>query len=299
MNSSLIENIYFDEAKKNKAGSIKFVFNVVGSIPIAAFIWLFGLVFTIPFVISYGRLLNENIDNEILIKESEVAIEVKEQVEHDIYAPIQSILGVAQSSESIDEFEKECLLSAIDRIEEIVQDLSSNKPKKCLKTVSPINLSNLINSIIAEKIMSKNIRIESKFTEKTFGAFSSVSEGEFKRVLSNLIDNATNAIRDTEMLNMPQANEGKIIVNLDVKDKFLKLEIADNGVGISKDILNEIGKRGMSFRSGGSGLGLSYAISKVKEWDGDLKINSKEGKGTDVLITLPLQSTHNYNQIVT
>ncbi len=70
---------------------------------------------------------------------------------------------------------------------------------------------------------------------------------------------------------------------------ILQIEVKDNGCGISPDLLPKIMKGGISIgKQNGFGLGLSYANQRVKEWGGNLNIQSQLGIGTAVNINLPL-----------
>lgn len=69
----------------------------------------------------------------------------------------------------------------------------------------------------------------------------------------------------------------------------------DNGKGISPEVLQKLGKEGVSFgkedlKESGTGIGLYHAIETVKKWGGNLYLESTEGVGTIVNIELPLAS---------
>ena len=74
------------------------------------------------------------------------------------------------------------------------------------------------------------------------------------------------------------------------------IAIADNGIGIPKDALRKLGRpfeqveSQLTKRHQGSGLGLAIAKSLVELHGGVMRIRSKLGKGTMVVVRLPLQS---------
>ncbi len=76
-------------------------------------------------------------------------------------------------------------------------------------------------------------------------------------------------------------------------DEF-KIVIEDSGIGISKDDLPHVFERfyraenSRSKKTGGTGLGLSIAYELLKRQHGDIKIESKEEKGTKITIFLPI-----------
>jgi hypothetical protein len=110
----------------------------------------------------------------------------------------------------------------------------------------------------------------------------SLNADEFMRVISNLLDNAVQAV-DTY--------KGNIVISLKKNCHFLRLTIQDNGCGISNDNVRLILKEGVSFnRYGGSGLGLYYVKSIIDSMHGKITVKSEIGKGTVVKIDFPVSA---------
>jgi len=66
--------------------------------------------------------------------------------------------------------------------------------------------------------------------------------------------------------------------------------VRDEGEGIPAAVLAEIPALFRTTRKGGTGLGLMVASRIVKEHGGTLVIDSREGAGTNVRITLPREA---------
>ena len=73
----------------------------------------------------------------------------------------------------------------------------------------------------------------------------------------------------------------------------MRIEIADDGIGIDADELPQVferfvrGRRARAHRADGTGIGLSIAQSIVHAHRGRIAVESETGQGTRVLIELP------------
>jgi len=94
---------------------------------------------------------------------------------------------------------------------------------------------------------------------------------------SNLIQNAIQA--------MPQG--GTITISTTERDGMIEAEIADEGVGIAQENLEQILNLYFTTKKGGSGLGLPLALRAIELNRGVLKIESHEGEGTTCRVRLP------------
>ena len=88
---------------------------------------------------------------------------------------------------------------------------------------------------------------------------------------------------------------GRITVRGRASDHCIALSIADSGIGISGDALSGLGRPFEQVESQltkshqGSGLGLAISKSLVELHGGSMRIRSTLGKGTLVVVRLPMQ----------
>jgi len=81
-------------------------------------------------------------------------------------------------------------------------------------------------------------------------------------------------------------------------DDTVTLSISDTGLGVSKDKLDAIFgrfvqlKEGLSDREGGVGLGLAISRDLARAMNGDLTVESTEGRGARFTLSLPRASEH-------
>ncbi|WP_084421443.1 PAS domain S-box protein [Henriciella litoralis] len=109
-------------------------------------------------------------------------------------------------------------------------------------------------------------------------------ETRVRQVLTNLIGNAAKFTK-----------QGHIDVSAEIRDDKLRITVADTGIGISKDSLRHVfegfrqADSTVSRKFGGTGLGLSISRSLAELMGGDLSMESEEGKGTRVTLTIPVK----------
>jgi cell cycle sensor histidine kinase DivJ len=102
-----------------------------------------------------------------------------------------------------------------------------------------------------------------------------------------LINLISNAIKFT-----PRG--GRVTVGAEIVGETLALTVEDNGVGIGEDDLARVGEAFFQARASydrrhdGTGLGLSIVKGLVHLHDGEVDIQSRLGKGTQVTVTLPI-----------
>lgn len=148
---------------------------------------------------------------------------------------------------------------------------------------SCVNLASLIREVVeltrgkwkeVSQANNQMIQIITELSEEwTVG-----NEHELKEVFFNLMINAIESI----------VKNGLIKLSTDSDDKWAIVEICDNGVGMSKEVLGKCIEPFFSTkRHKGSGLGLSIAYGVVKRHNGEIEIKSDIGKGTSVIVKLP------------
>ncbi|MCR9015388.1 tetratricopeptide repeat protein [Aquiflexum gelatinilyticum] len=115
------------------------------------------------------------------------------------------------------------------------------------------------------------------------------------RVLMNILSNAFQALNNNEFSIKKSINPGsgcKPLVTVSTKNKGNKIEISvkDNGPGIPDSIKDKIFQPFFTTKptGQGTGLGLSLSYDIIKAHGGEITVESKEGEGTEFIITLPV-----------
>lgn len=147
-------------------------------------------------------------------------------------------------------------------------------------------------SALLRRLIGANIELKIKHSRDL--GLVLVDQGQFEQVIINMVVNARDAME----------NGGEVTIktsNIDVKKtrrqghdevppgSYVLIEIIDDGIGIAPEILDRIFDPFFSTKAlgSGTGLGLSTVYGIIKQTDGFIQVDSKQGKGTKFSIFLP------------
>jgi signal transduction histidine kinase len=107
------------------------------------------------------------------------------------------------------------------------------------------------------------------------------------RVILNLINNAFYAVDEKKKQNQNGYEPTVSVSTKKVGDKIL-ISVQDNGNGIPQKVLDKIFQPFFTTKptGQGTGLGLSLSYDIVKAHGGELKVETKEGEGSQFIIVL-------------
>jgi signal transduction histidine kinase len=276
-------------------------FRVVNSGIFQLAAWVLRIAGLLGIVLSYLLFQSQKARSRILIESekriAENKMEIARQVAHDIRSPISSINLVLSVIKTDKPEELQVLKTAAHQVNQIANDLLSRSQEEfqihadlqsaATQSVYKINIAELTREILNQKKMlleseKKQIKIESEI-KCSKEIIIRMSPATFQRIISNILNNAIEAVN-------PEA--GQINLTLGEDKTHINLEIQDNGKGIPTHIISKVGKKGFSFKknklkSSGSGLGVFHAIKSINEANGQMEIESTEGQGTNIKIHLP------------
>jgi signal transduction histidine kinase len=133
--------------------------------------------------------------------------------------------------------------------------------------------------ILLNNVFKNRIEIEKNYDEnlQSIECFP----GQLNQVFMNILNNAIQAIEGT----------GKITIKTRKIKNRAVIWITDTGKGIPKDHLKRIFDPFFTTKKvgEGTGLGLSISYGIIQQHKGEIKVNSKPGKGTAFKISLPIQ----------
>jgi two-component system, OmpR family, sensor histidine kinase VicK len=228
------------------------------------------------------------------LKESE---EVKEDfvhiAAHELRAPIQPILGLAQilRSKQTDVGQEAEYLDTIirnakrlQRLTEDILDISRIESKSLDLKKESFNLREMILTAIADSSNQEhkdNLKLE--FTAPKEDIFITADKGRINQVISNLVGNAIKftKVGTVSITAAAVPNNNQIVAS-----------ITDTGPGIDSEILPRLFRKFATKSTAGTGLGLFISKNIIEAHGGKIwgKNNYPEGKGATFGFSLPLHN---------
>jgi len=109
------------------------------------------------------------------------------------------------------------------------------------------------------------------------------------RVLLNLFNNAFYAVNEQKSRNLISYEPAVSVSTKKINDK-IEIRVKDNGNGIPQKIVDKIFQPFFTTKptGQGTGLGLSLSYDIVKAHGGEIKVETREGEGSEFIIQLPI-----------
>ena len=229
---------------------------------------------------------------EMAQREKMVAIgQMATGIAHEIGNPLASISSVAQylaRKITVDEQKEQLLIIQyhVDRISTILRRmLGLSRPATGEYKWTDINelIDNTLSLINFDK-RAQSVTIENTPADDLPMLW--LNPQNIEQVFINIFINALDAMNAKE-----QEQEHKLKIVTESKDDLVEIRISDTGIGMKSEVCKrafesffttkEIGK--------GTGLGLFISYNLVTEVDGAILLESELGKGTTVIIRIPLR----------
>ena len=213
-------------------------------------------------------------------------------VAHDFNNLLQVISGGLQVvSRQSDPQRRERIFTsmkqAVDRGARLCRQLLAYSRRQALKPVA-VDLERLIGGMgeLLKRGLRSDVQIQTSFADGLWSV--EVDPGELELVILNLALNARDAMPNGGRIEV-SARNCSALADHDLSGDFVRLDIADSGVGMSPDILVHAFEPFFTTKEVGcgSGLGLAQAHGFAKASGGVARIASTPGLGTLVSLFLP------------
>ncbi len=218
--------------------------------------------------------------------------EMAQQIAHEIKNPLTPMkLGIQQLRRSYkdndpkfpDRFNKfsTSFIEQIDALTQIASEFShfAKFPTTVMENINIVE--KVVKSIsLYNNTPNVNIRLINNADQKTL--IVKADGNELLRTFNNLIKNAIEGGYGRKNM--------KIEISIErYSDKFVKIDVKDNGYGIPEGMKDQIFQINFTTKSSGNGLGLVLVKKTIEACNGQIYFETMEGEGTTFHILLPLQ----------
>jgi len=211
--------------------------------------------------------------------------ELSSTIAHEIRNPIAAAKSlVQQMGEDPTSVENvsyaNVALEELDRVERSISHLLKYAKEEDY-TFAPVNLATVVDSALtamrAKLEAAKVAVVRNYITGPTV-----VADGEkLRQVFANVLDNAIDALG--------AVTEGRRIdLYIENGGKRATVRVRDNGCGIPPDKVERVFNPFFTTKEKGTGLGMAISKKIVEAHEGAIDLVSEAGRGTDLLVTLPL-----------
>ena len=235
---------------------------------------------------------------EEIQKREQLKNEFISSISHELRTPLTAIMGwvITLDDSQTDKDTLKMGLNIIeketDRLVNMVEELldfsrlSSGKMTLNKKEVSIKAISDYIDVYMSARARRENKRLNINLDSENKKIYVDIDR--IKQVLINLLDNA---FKFTEA-------EGTISISFTAVEGSLKIVVQDDGSGITKEDLPRVKEKFYKGKNAKSknGIGLSICDEIVKLHNGEIFIESEEGKGTLVTVILPVIKEEEANE---
>ncbi|MCL2045062.1 MAG: response regulator [Oscillospiraceae bacterium] len=246
--------------------------------------------------LSIDDLIKERtVKLEEAISASSAKSDYLSNMSHEMRTPLNAIIGMTTVGKNANDInEKNRALGVIGNasthllgVINNVLDMAKIEAKKF--ELSPIEFS--FDSMLQKVLSIINYRIDEKkqtltiVSDSKMPNFIIADEQRLIQVLTNLLSNATKFTPEYGSISLEVALESET-----EEDCLLRIDVVDNGIGISKEQQSSLFESFVQAESkisrdyGGSGLGLTISKCIVELMDGGIHIESELGKGTRISI---------------
>ena len=241
-------------------------------------IWIMLAIIALPYIsFEKKRIIDQMIKASELEKRHQELkwLQLSRKMFHDIRSPLASLNTISSDLHFETETNKTLFSHSITRINDIANSLLSTTQGQVIKLPEFGDINQVIEELLEDKkIEYKNVELELKENSESTNALFVASE--FKRIFSNLINNAVEA----------SSTKPEIKIEITQSESIAIIDIFDNGSGIPASILTKLGAEEITTKKSGNGIGFKDAKETLVEWGGNLEIIKTSQEGTNIRLSL-------------
>jgi signal transduction histidine kinase len=216
--------------------------------------------------------------------------EMAAQVAHQVRNPLNTIEGAAYYLKSVRPDDPEVpeyadlIAEQVGRLNTVASELlQAARPRPTF--FEPVDVNTLVRTT-GEKIKTqrrdKAVDVDYRLTDALAPVL--LDRRQLTEVLENLLENAWDAIEGSGRITIETAED-----HLGQLKPYLRLVVADTGVGIAPEDQAKLFKPFHSTKPSGTGLGLVVVKRIIETHRGEIEVSSQRGHGTRVTVRLPIE----------
>jgi two-component system phosphate regulon sensor histidine kinase PhoR len=246
-------------------------------------------------------IISTELENVVIImrdytevkKSQDIRSDFVANVSHELKTPLTSIKGflevIETSAKDDPQMQKKSIKimkAQANKMQILIDDLlllNRIEQQEHIKLRDRVNIIEVLKEVISnysEQANEKNITI--KFTNSKKNFFVKGDKEKLTVLFKNILDNA---IKYSPL-------STQIIFEVNSKNEKVLITIQDQGIGIPKKDILRITERfyrsdnGKKLKIEGTGIGLSIVKHIINQHEGELRISSIEGKGSEFIVEL-------------
>jgi two-component system, NtrC family, nitrogen regulation sensor histidine kinase GlnL len=217
---------------------------------------------------------------------------------HEIRNPLGGIKGAAQLlRRSVDVHPAlreytDIMIREVERVNQLIEQLLDlSRPPQL--TLAPVNIHEILEDVLlleGQAVAGQDISVRKNFDPSLPPIRG--DRAQLTQVFLNLVKNGFQAMERSGTLTITTRLETDYHIRGQgaERNRLIWIDVADQGQGINQEDLPHIFSPYFTTKHGGTGLGLAICYRIIKEHGGLIRVESVEGQGTTIKVSLLVAS---------